>query len=1207
MQRNQTKIFQLNLNRSPLALHNLMGQHQQQHCISLVQELPIRGNKIFSIPAPLQVIAIEESPRAAIIYNPSLDIWPIAQVSTRDCQAALWQTNGKNILLISAYWHAKSNELPNSLETIFTLARNKNYDIVLAIDTNGHHPSWGSEDENPRGRMAVSIFQHNNLIILNEGNAPTYTSGENSSHVDVTLVSSRLLNRVTSWINLPLDSFSDHACLQTIISNKETIKKSILDYSKTQWATFQSTLNGMDWSEYGLDTNQDINAAADVLTNTIQKAIKASTPMIKLTQKVKKAPWWSNDLKEMRRDLRVTFHNLRCNDTPLNRETYIAKRQSYQRHIKKAKMENWKNFVNECNTMADVSKLNRIITKKKAKPIGLTLTPNNTLTTTGYDSLKNLMSFHFPVSERSERHVNQNTANAPASGGNQTSTTWITLENTGKFINDLTLSKAPGPDGITNKIAKNLPENTQSFLNQIFQHCIKNEYVPEKWTKSRVVFIHKPNSKEQSHPKSYRPICLSNTFFKLLEQHIKSHLEDLQIYPHKLSNVQHGFRNDRSTYTALSTAINYIESAFIQKEIAIAVFLDIHGAFNNMIVQNALTELDILGAPTAITNTLRHYYKNRLVEGTINNATISINPERGTAQGNVLSPMLWNLVVDKIGHIIEQNEIQGTIFADDILLISKGRNHIEVTNKLQNALDQVRQWSMEQKLEINLQKTQTMCFTKNCNPPFKLFLGNNPISQTHCTKYLGLTVTENLDWTHHYKNVQKIAKTQLITAIKAIGKNWGPSPKLTHWLYKAVIRPKISYAAHIWAHAIPNAIMDRLSRQIQRWALIRLGPVREKSPIAGLEIITGTPPLKLYLKEMALKTYIRLKNIKFCLIPAHRGHLEFWNNIIRCNIPLNINDSDRTIKLKTPAFTNKVKSYDIAETFANIYTDGSAIGKPSEPQKDKKFHGSGFYLEWIQNGIPETRYGFLANGEQYSVFLSELRAIEAAAHFFLQEGVVAPGVEIFSDSKSAIQAIEKSHTSSKTVFRCWSKLSQLDQKYKWKLTWVKSHSGLAGNDIADSLAKRAAERSSQIPIPSPTIAPTQFDQYISQITMENWTRYWQNRPDCRQTKLWFTKPDPKKSKQILALGREQFGLITRWLTGHTYMARHQSLMHPEIDPKCFLCQEEDETPWHILTECPATYTLRMKLKPQEGWEVPEIMNLINKFRFLEVPEYNLSP
>ena len=89
-----------------------------------------------------------------------------------------------------------------------------------------------------------------------------------------------------------------------------------------------------------------------------------------------------------------------------------------------------------------------------------------------------------------------------------------------------------------------------------------------------------------------------------------------------------------------------------------------------------------------------------------------------------------------------------------------------------------------------------------------------------------------------------------------------------------------------------------------------------------------------------------------------------------------------------------MKSYNIAETFTNIYTDGSAIGKPSEPHKDKKFHGSGFYLEWIQNGIPETRYGFLANGEQYSVFLSELRAIEAAAHFFLQEGVVAPGVEI---------------------------------------------------------------------------------------------------------------------------------------------------------------------------------------------------------------------
>jgi hypothetical protein len=57
--------------------------------------------------------------------------------------------------------------------------------------------------------------------------------------------------------------------------------------------------------------------------------------------------------------------------------------------------------------------------------------------------------------------------------------------------------------------------------------------------------------------------------------------------------------------------------------------------------------------------------------------------------------------------------------------------------------------------------------------------------------------------------------------------------------------------------------------------------------------------------------------------------------------------------------------------------------------------------------------------------------------------------------------------------------------------------------------------------------------------------------------------------------------ITRWLTGHCYLAQHQAIINNQIDPTCFLCQEAEETTWHLLPEYPVTLDLRLKELPPE--------------------------
>jgi ribonuclease HI len=129
---------------------------------------------------------------------------------------------------------------------------------------------------------------------------------------------------------------------------------------------------------------------------------------------------------------------------------------------------------------------------------------------------------------------------------------------------------------------------------------------------------------------------------------------------------------------------------------------------------------------------------------------------------------------------------------------------------------------------------------------------------------------------------------------------------------------------------------------------------------------------------------------------------------------------------------------------AEVYTDGSKMGTKC---------GSGFILQWDK----QTRLGMSYNGETFTVFLSEVRAIALAIERALAEKVPTPNINIYSNCTSAIAAILGPCSTSKTVQHCWSMLTQLDKAYKWSLSWVKAHVGISGNESADLLAKRATQ------------------------------------------------------------------------------------------------------------------------------------------------------
>jgi len=1190
-----SNIFQLNTHKSRISLTTLIDEKfLENNNIALIQEPPVnRKGDVIGYPFPLSCLQTTNKPRAIIIHNPSLEVWQLPSLSDRDCQTAIWR-NGKNrpIILVSGYWDINFPNFPETILKAIIEAKSNKFDIIIGLDSNAHHPVWGSPDSNRRGDLLEDIFKRYNLSVLNNDQA-TFKRINCATHIDITAITHTLKYKIRSWEVLEEDMFSDHLCLHTVVSHTAKYKRVILNYKKTDWEDFKSQLEKLEWPKLIIKDTDDIEEAIKILTDCVMKSANLTTPKIYVTGHHKKEGWWNEDLRQMRRDLR----SIKSNSYDDN--TYIELKRKYQKEIRKAKRESWHLFMDKCQSISDVSKLTRILTKDKNKPSGLTIKSDGTTIWNNLDSTKNIIYTLFPDSlttkpqPQQQSHVDHNYAIPKYTyepNINPVNTEdWINYESVVNIISALKVNKAPGPDGVTAKMLKNLPPKVINFLVNIYENIVKFSFIPNKWCESKAIFIPKNGKTNKTDPKAFRPICLSNVMFKILEKLIQNYLEQNHIYPGNLSNRQHGFRPNMSTLTALTTFTNYIENSFSHGEMTLAVFLDIHGAFDNIQSERAINILRKWGTPKSITDTLLNYYSKRVITTNIapTNENIKIFPTKGTAQGNVLSPMLWNCIVDQVGKIMDKHEMGGVIFADDIAFATSGVNINHIVDKTQNALKDIEAWAKEEGLKFNLGKSHSLLFQNNTIKYHlkPIILNGQNLNQMQSTKYLGVTLNNRLRWIDHFNTVFKAAKRDIIIINKALHKTLGPTPKLTHWIYTGIIRPKIAYATHIWCGAISNFVLEKKSRQIQRWALTKMGPIRQNTPTAGLEIITKTIPLHIYLQEISLRTIHNFITKNFVLNPSPKGHLKRWLQIMESYIPLALKPSDKCSKISSPNFKNRI-THSKKQEGTTIFTDGSMIDSNC---------GSGFVITWEN----KTRYGLSYNGKYHTVFLSEVRAVTLAIEKFLLEKINTEIVSIFSDCQSAIAAILGRKSESREVQQCWNFLQKLDNSYKWSLSWVKAHVGISGNETADSLAKKATQITYKGTQPFLPVAPVHVYNAFKKLSSANWETYWQGRIDCRQTKLWFPKPNHIEARNILNLDKQNFGLMVRWVTGHCFLARHESIVNNQ-DPTCNKCFLDEQTPWHLLMECPATLSIRKEIPPGK-WTTGNILKAIKKMDYLEVP------
>ena len=209
----------------------------------------------------------------------------------------------------------------------------------------------------------------------------------------------------------------------------------------------------------------------------------------------------------------------------------------------------------------------------------------------------------------------------------------------------------------------------------------------------------------------------------------------------------------------------------------------------------------------------------------------------------------------------------------------------------------------------------------------------------------------------------------------AFGKNWGLSPKVLTWIYTAIVRPVIAYAAFIWwPRCQLGSVQSQLSK-VQRLAIISITGALKTTPTAALEALINIEPLHIHVEAMARATCIRL-NQSSLLVKSNFGHAKLWYNLISESPHLNMPHDkiqpayrfDRAFNVHFPSRTDWRDNTAIpSENCITWFSDGS--------RRDDRA-GSGIYClqTHAAHSFPLGRLATTTIKSKINTFLSALTA-----------------------------------------------------------------------------------------------------------------------------------------------------------------------------------------------------------------------------------------
>ncbi len=1149
------RVVQINLNKSKPPTAEL---NELKFDIALIQEPNISpgsgaGTRIPQIKSPRRSFCMAAARAAVVVDDSRLDYWPIESLSTRDLAVvAITTVNRSSVIIASGYLDVTRPVVTPELEALVEHCRQARLPLVLGMDSNAHSTLWGESDTNHRGEALEKWIFEKELTLENIGTVPTFVPLNHSSStiIDVTLVNERALELVGDWkVELEDPSLSDHRRIQFTlfakVEEKSTRKRA---YRKANWSMFTETLNklGVEWVEELKDS--DVDVLAEELAQRLVWALDKVAPLKESRIRNDKF-WWNESLTLKRRILKNVYRKRLTHDRVM--EKYKELKKEFSNEIKRAKRNSWKDFCTKAESARDVSRLVQIMDNPPARK--MSLLHNGEILDPGR-SVERLLNVHFPDGVLGGTAIDGEGLKEPTYHGIYH---YITRYKVKEALESFGDYKSPGPDEIPPKALKSVGDLYTEIICTLYKLSMAQGKVPKVWRMMKVVFLPKVGKTDYAEPKSYRPITLSNFILKGLERVVQWYILE-NIITRPLCN-QHAYTKGRSCDSALSSFVDQVEKAVFTGQYLLAISLDCSGAFDCIKFDAAERCMKTKGIPDNIICWYKHLLQGRQVTTELQGIRRQVRPARGSPQGGVLSPLVWNLIMDSYLGSQSKGPVKSIGYADDLLLYITGVNPQEMGEILQPEINKIIRWGEDNGLSFNPNKTKMVLFTNKRvykNPIVSL--GGHDLELNKSFKYLGLEISGNLSWNKHITDKVNKCKRLLYKCKGVIRRTWGLTPDKVSWLYKAIIRPKVTYGAVVWASRLTEGESKKL-RSLQRLALVATTQPLRSAPTAGLEVMMGWTPLDLHAKEVGLSTYSRIQdgvNLTWDHIGARSeitGHIGRWSKELAAIIPIDYPTDKRFHKRVW--WMNTVCMDKGLPTPLNIYTDASKIGGNV---------GYGWAAVDNEYVIAED----YNSAKDINVHTGEVLSIREALSWLKKSLINNRKVQIWCDSKGAVASLKKQTAENSFIWETLSILQDVSKDVEVHIDWIKSHNNNTGNEYADMLAHQGAEEAREISFTSPfmPISQQQIRNLIQLDIKKRWQTRWDDTEGHQVSHLF--KPEVGEAKVIQKLTLMEVSKLSQIITGHGLYKRHLRHWIDVEDASCALCGEDQEYSWHLWAYCP---------------------------------------
>jgi len=592
-----------------------------------------------------------------------------------------------------------SNRYWDLIEESFSNACDKNIKTVILGDFNANIYNM----RQPKIEHLMNMFNLDQVI-----SEPTRLTSSTATLIDLIFVS---CPNLVSKFGVLSSSCSDHCpVFATLKTNNKTkspaYKRVIYDYSNMNTDGMIEAVYYANWNE--IFDEQDFESLCTNFVEKLKNIFDEFVPHKEIVIRPNDRPWMNGLIRKLMRERNRKHKIAKRKNRPLDWQQFRTIRNRVISEIRKAK-RNYDEKLdhkinNECNTKCWWRLVKQYFKKGNNKSSKFPPLEINGEIIDDETSIANALNDYF-VEQASVNNPDKHVENLPLSD-EVISSIHLNEKEICDILLSVDVSKAKGPDNISNRLLKVVAKPLSKQLARLFNLSVNLATFPAIWKLANVVPIFKKGNIHDCA--NYRPVALTSSLSKVLEKCIFKHVYNFFRDHNVISNLQSGFKPGDSTVYQLADLYNSISAALDERKEVRAVFCDISKAFDRVWHKGLIEKLKSCGIKGNLLDWFNSFLSGRSQRVVINGHKSDIKSvTAGVPQGSVLGPLMFLVYINDSLNGISSNM---RLFADDTSLYIIIGNPDTVASLLNHDLATITNWANQWQVSFSSEKNQLLCY-----------------------------------------------------------------------------------------------------------------------------------------------------------------------------------------------------------------------------------------------------------------------------------------------------------------------------------------------------------------------------------------------------------------------------------------------------------------------------------------------------------------